>query len=141
MAAAEPGAEDGKAAAASQPSRWTLSKPRGKGNGGNAFTGAFRRKNGTSEKNRASGGSGSTSNPQEMGKGDSTSARRTIFFNLPLPEHAKDSDGQPLAHYERNKIRTARYTALSFVPKNLWYQFHNIANVYFLFLIILGVWP
>jgi phospholipid-translocating ATPase len=28
---------------------------------------------------------------------------------------------------------------LSFIPKNLWYQFHNIANVYFLFLIILNV--
>ena len=27
------------------------------------------------------------------------------------------------------------------MPKNLLYQFHNIANIYFLFLIILGVRP
>lgn len=64
---------------------------------------------------------------------------RTIFFNLPLPADAVDDDGHPIKHYRRNKIRTAKYTPLSFVPKNLWFQFHNIANVYFLFLIILSV--
>ena len=88
------------------------------------------------EKNRNSGGSGASSASQEGAEG---LTRRKVFFNLPLPEDAKDQDGRPLAHYERNKIRTAKYTAVSFVPKNLWYQFHNIANVYFLFLIILGV--
>jgi phospholipid-translocating ATPase len=63
---------------------------------------------------------------------------RRIFFNIPLPEDAKD-EGRPTTHYERNKIRTAKYTPLSFVPKNLWYQFHNTANIYFLFLNILVV--
>lgn len=62
---------------------------------------------------------------------------RTVYFNQPLPPDAVDEQGHPLKHYRRNKIRTARYTPISFVPKNLWYQFHNIANVYFLFLIIL----
>jgi phospholipid-translocating ATPase len=62
---------------------------------------------------------------------------RQVFFNIPLPASALDEDGHPIQHYRRNKIRTAKYTPLSFIPKNLWYQFHNIANVYFLFLIIL----
>jgi phospholipid-translocating ATPase len=64
---------------------------------------------------------------------------RTVFFNTPLPADAVDENGLPLRHYRRNKIRTAKYTPLSFVPKNLWHQFHNIANIYFLFLIILAV--
>jgi phospholipid-translocating ATPase len=64
---------------------------------------------------------------------------RNILFNIPLPPEAIDEDGLPVKHYRRNKIRTAKYTPISFVPKNLWYQFHNIANVYFLFLIILTV--
>jgi phospholipid-translocating ATPase len=64
---------------------------------------------------------------------------RKIYFNQPLPPEAVDEEGHPLKHYRRNKIRTAKYTPISFVPKNIWYQFHNIANVYFLFLIILAV--
>ncbi|KAF7898689.1 hypothetical protein EAF00_005135 [Botryotinia globosa] len=64
---------------------------------------------------------------------------RKVFFNLPLPRDAIDELGHPLVHYKRNKIRTAKYTPLSFIPKNIWFQFHNIANVYFLFLIILTI--
>jgi phospholipid-translocating ATPase len=64
---------------------------------------------------------------------------RTLYFNQPLPPELQDTDGRPLYTYPRNKIRTAKYTPLSFVPKNLWFQFHNIANIYFLFVVILGV--
>jgi len=64
---------------------------------------------------------------------------RRVFFNIPLPDDARDDDGHPLAHFSRNKIRTAKYTPISFFPKNMWFQFHNVANVYFLFIIILGV--
>ena len=64
---------------------------------------------------------------------------RTIFFNVDLPDDAKGDDDRPRAAFERNKIRTAKYTPLSFVPKNLYFQFLNIANVYFLFIIILSV--
>lgn len=66
-------------------------------------------------------------------------ATRTIYFNQPLPPEAKDEDGRPLMQYKRNKTRTAKYTPLSFIPKNLWLQFHNIANIYFLFIICLSV--
>ena len=64
---------------------------------------------------------------------------RTIYMNLPIPDSVRDEKGNLVQEYQRNKIRTAKYTALSFVPKNLWFQFHNIANIYFLFIIILSV--
>ncbi|EEH06343.1 phospholipid-translocating P-type ATPase domain-containing protein [Histoplasma capsulatum G186AR] len=71
---------------------------------------------------------------------DSSNIRR-IFCNVPLPEDVKDENGRLIANYSRNKIRTAKYTPLSFIPKNLWFQFHNVANIYFLFTIILSIFP
>lgn len=64
---------------------------------------------------------------------------RSVFVNMELPPQFTDGEGKPKTTYKRNKIRTAKYTPLSFIPKNLFYQFHNIANIYFLFLIILTV--
>jgi len=66
-------------------------------------------------------------------------AARRVYFNIPLPAAERDEEGHPTATYARNKIRTAKYTPISFIPKNLYFQFHNIANMYFLFIIILGV--
>ncbi|KAF2083432.1 P-type ATPase-like protein [Saccharata proteae CBS 121410] len=63
---------------------------------------------------------------------------RTIYFNIPLPPDARDEEGLPKVQYPRNKIRTAKYTPLTFVPMNLFFQFHNIANIYFAFIIVLG---
>lgn len=107
------------------------------------------RKAGSNEKKRESGQSADA--PQLEGiqeeaetlpeDGEHEDARRTIFFNIPLPDNTRDQDGDPKARYARNKIRTAKYTPLSFIPKNLWFQFHNIANVYFLFVIVLAVRP
>lgn len=111
----------------------------------------FQKGAGLNEKKRESGGDPFGDRPQtddqqdgesesESGTADvSEDIQRRIFFNTPLPDDAKDEEGHPLASFGRNKIRTAKYTPLSFVPKNLWFQFHNIANVYFLFLIILTV--
>lgn len=95
------------------------------------------------EKKRESQGKESTDFPA-ADSSDSASEQlegggRTIYFNRPLPPEARDEEGKPLARYSRNKIRTAKYTPLSFIPKNLWFQFHNVANIYFLFIIILGV--
>lgn len=73
------------------------------------------------------------------GGSEEPDAGRRVYFNVPLPAHERDEDGHPKAQYARNKIRTAKYTPISFLPKNLWFQFHNIANVYFLFIIILGI--
>ncbi|KAL3954884.1 hypothetical protein ACCO45_010447 [Purpureocillium lilacinum] len=65
---------------------------------------------------------------------------RTLYFNLPLPDDMLE-EGHPIYTFPRNKIRTAKYTPLSFVPKNLWFQFHNVANIFFLFLVILVIFP
>lgn len=67
------------------------------------------------------------------------STPRRVFFNTPLSPDLLDEDGTPVQQFSRNKIRTAKYTPLIFIPKNLWLQFHNIANVYFLFVTILAV--
>lgn len=104
------------------------------------------------EKKRASGGSESLRQDQDHQQeaeqeDDSQSVSsqfdgpgpRKVFFNQPLPADLVDENGHPTTHYTRNKIRTAKYTPLSFIPKNLWFQFHNIANVFFLFLVILNV--
>lgn len=40
-----------------------------------------------------------------------------------------------------NKIRTTKYTLLSFLPKNLLEQFHRIANLYFIFIVLLNWVP
>ena len=105
------------------------------------------KKSNSNEKKRESGQSADTTPlegiQEEADESTETNepedGRRRIFFNIPLPDDAKDEEGHPKAHFARNKIRTAKYTPLSFVPKNLWFQFHNIANVYFLFVIVLAV--
>lgn len=109
----------------------------------------------STEKKRHSGGSNSlrqeeegdepfdenqnTGGDADSGVSSEETEGRTLFFNVPLPAEFKDEEGHPSQHFTRNKIRTAKYTPLSFVPKNLWFQFHNIANIFFLFLVILVV--
>ncbi|CAK7208943.1 phospholipid transporting ATPase [Sporothrix bragantina] len=101
------------------------------------------------EKKRASAGSESLRHPGEDGDEDNAPGLeqqeehggpgpRTLYFNLPLPDDQKDETGAPKHSYARNKIRTAKYTPLSFIPKNLYFQFHNIANIFFLFLVVLA---
>ncbi|KAJ9245192.1 hypothetical protein DTO271D3_8870 [Paecilomyces variotii] len=72
---------------------------------------------------------------------DPEAPARRVYFNIPVPDEEKDEEGLIKANYPRNKVRTAKYTPLTFVPKNIWFQFHNIANIYFLFIIILGFFP
>lgn len=64
--------------------------------------------------------------------------KRSLFFHAELPPQLLDEEGNPSIIYPRNKIRTTKYTPLSFIPKNLSFQFNNIANVYFLTMVILG---
>ena len=42
---------------------------------------------------------------------------------------------------DSNKIRTTRYNPLTFLPKNLFEQFHRVANIYFAILIALNWIP
>ncbi|XP_023379650.1 probable phospholipid-transporting ATPase VA, partial [Pteropus vampyrus] len=40
-----------------------------------------------------------------------------------------------------NRLKTTKYTALSFLPKNLFEQFHRLANVYFVLIALLNFAP
>ncbi|SCU90430.1 LADA_0F04016g1_1 [Lachancea dasiensis] len=79
-----------------------------------------------------------SSNSDDLEDGNRASELRFIYYNTPLPEQYLDEEGKPIIEYPRNKIRTTKYTALTFFPKNLYLQFQNVANVYFLIMIILG---
>ncbi|KAL5628019.1 hypothetical protein BROUX41_002767 [Berkeleyomyces rouxiae] len=70
-----------------------------------------------------------------------SSSGRCLYFNLPLPDDLRDDEGHPAQQFPRNKVRTAKYTPLSFIPKNLYFQFHNVANIFFLFMVILVFFP
>ncbi|CDF88502.1 BN860_11738g1_1 [Zygosaccharomyces bailii CLIB 213] len=74
----------------------------------------------------------------ETGMQNRVGQLRTVYFNMPLPQNMLDEEGKPNVVYPRNKIRTTKYTPLTFFPKNIMLQFQNFANVYFLVLIILG---
>lgn len=67
--------------------------------------------------------------------------RRTIYVNMTIPADELDDWGQPTTHYISNKINTAKYKWYTFLPKNLFEQFRGIANLYFLFLVILQMFP
>ncbi|KAI8643221.1 hypothetical protein BD408DRAFT_401981 [Parasitella parasitica] len=60
---------------------------------------------------------------------------------MDIPSEELDDYGQPTKTYISNKIRTAKYTWFTFLPKNLFEQFRGIANLYFLFLVILQMFP
>lgn len=44
---------------------------------------------------------------------------------------------QDCGEYARNTVTTSKYTAVNFVPKNLWEQLHKFGNVYFLIISVL----
>lgn len=147
--APDPSEDAGERSNATKRSRWATQRMKSKS--GNrkrkSIVGRLHRISQGSEKRSSAGGDtikaeGNLPSEQEEAAsehGGSGQGPRTIYFNIPLPAEALDEQGHPLAKYRRNKIRTAKYTPLSFIPKDLWYQFHNIANIYFLFLIILAV--
>ncbi|CAG9563357.1 unnamed protein product [Danaus chrysippus] len=62
-----------------------------------------------------------------------------------IPNHLVPDKTPPKDHPNgqrcNNKIRTTKYTLLSFLPKNLFEQFHRIANVYFIFIVLLNWVP
>ncbi|EJT98292.1 phospholipid-translocating P-type ATPase [Dacryopinax primogenitus] len=70
-----------------------------------------------------------------------TGERRRIYVNGDLPLSDLDHHGDLTARYPRNKIRTSKYTILSFIPKNLFEQFRRVANIYFLVLVVFQVFP
>ncbi|KDR79373.1 hypothetical protein GALMADRAFT_93264 [Galerina marginata CBS 339.88] len=67
--------------------------------------------------------------------------RRNIHINHPLSAMEVDHDGEPKVRYVRNKVRTTKYTLITFIPKNLYEQFRRVANLFFLSLVILQLFP
>ncbi|XP_023208451.1 probable phospholipid-transporting ATPase VD isoform X2 [Xiphophorus maculatus] len=63
--------------------------------------------------------------------------RRTVVPSFTEDEELK----QLLKLYQSNRIRTTKYSFLSFLPKNLFEQLHRFANVYFIFLATLNFIP
>lgn len=61
---------------------------------------------------------------------------RTIFVNIPHSPEIEGAQHTP-STFVTNKIKTSKYTALNFFPKNLALQYKNIANFYFTALVIL----
>ncbi|KAI9018410.1 hypothetical protein DFJ74DRAFT_677213 [Hyaloraphidium curvatum] len=67
--------------------------------------------------------------------------RRRIFVNLPQPDSFLDAAGFPSVQFPSNEVSTAKYSIITFLPKNLWEQFHRIANVFFLAMAVSQVFP
>lgn len=63
-------------------------------------------------------------------KSTAAPSRRMIYVNIPLPSNLIYKN-EPLVRYVRNKVRTAKYTIITFLPKNLAEQFRRYANIYF----------
>uniref|UniRef100_A0A803XZE2 Phospholipid-transporting ATPase n=1 Tax=Meleagris gallopavo TaxID=9103 RepID=A0A803XZE2_MELGA len=63
---------------------------------------------------------------------------RIVFSNNGRQQRGWD---QASRFYSGNKIQTTKYTWLTFLPKNLFKQFHRLANLYFLFLVVLNWFP
>lgn len=75
---------------------------------------------------------------------------RQVYVHLPLPPYAWKSNrkdqlliGHPTEAWEHpsNQIHTAKYSLLTFIPRNLLEQFRRIANIFFLSLVILQFIP
>lgn len=58
----------------------------------------------------------------------------TVPPKTPRKEH-------PNGRRPNNKIRTTKYTLLSFLPRNLLEQFHRVANLYFIVIVLLNWFP
>ncbi|XP_030380465.1 probable phospholipid-transporting ATPase VA isoform X2 [Scaptodrosophila lebanonensis] len=65
---------------------------------------------------------------------------RVVVPNHMVPPKTPKRD-HPNGHFVGNKIRTTKYTLLSFIPKNLLEQFHRVANLYFIFIVLLNWVP
>ncbi|KAF8875785.1 phospholipid-transporting ATPase 1 [Infundibulicybe gibba] len=80
-------------------------------------------------------------NPDAPPSTEVPGVRRNVYVNQPPSAMEVDRDGEPTVHYVRNKVRTTKYTIITFIPKNLYEQFRRVANLFFLTLVVLQVFP
>lgn len=68
-------------------------------------------------------------------------------FRRVVPNHTVDPNikikhkTHPNYGFKDNAIKTTRYTIITFLPKNLFEQFHRFANIYFIFVVALNWVP
>ncbi len=62
----------------------------------------------------------------------SQSGRRIYVNTAPNPK---------VSPYHPNRVKTSKYSLFTFLPKNIFEQFHGLANFYFLGIIILQFLP
>ncbi|KAG6867958.1 hypothetical protein C0993_009143 [Termitomyces sp. T159_Od127] len=93
----------------------------------------FFRRNTTSKKSQHA--------PSEAGPSKIPGVRRNVYVNYPLSAMEVDQHGEPVVRYQRNKVRTTKYSLISFVPKNLYEQFRRVANLFFLALVVVQLFP
>jgi phospholipid-translocating ATPase len=65
---------------------------------------------------------------------------RHVIPNHTVALHPK-SDEHPNHSFADNLIKTTKYSILTFLPKNLFEQFHRAANIYFVLIVILNWVP
>ncbi|CAL7937067.1 unnamed protein product [Xylocopa violacea] len=65
---------------------------------------------------------------------------RTIVPNHLVPPKTPPSQ-HPNGTRVNNRVRTTKYTILSFLPRNLLEQFRRVANIYFIFIVLLNWVP
>ena len=90
--------------------------------------------NGSFEKmqGQTDGGNGGSGGPAPQSQSQPTKGKISINFKTDLdPELRKLS----------NKVRTTKYTVLTWIPLSLFYQFQRAANVYFLVITVLTTLP
>jgi len=68
---------------------------------------------------------------------DEGSSKDRRIFELNTVFDRKDSNRK----FMNNVLSTTKYTCLTFLPKNLYFQFTKLANAYFLMLVLLQLIP
>uniref|UniRef100_A0A8C0FIV3 Phospholipid-transporting ATPase n=1 Tax=Bubo bubo TaxID=30461 RepID=A0A8C0FIV3_BUBBB len=84
-------------------------------------------------------GSSSSNSSNKCYQSSKTGGKHRIV--IPCLGHFKEEYEKVSKLYMNNKIRTTKYTLLNFLPRNLFEQFHRVANLYFLFLVVLNWVP
>ncbi|KAI9006896.1 hypothetical protein DFJ74DRAFT_689733 [Hyaloraphidium curvatum] len=72
---------------------------------------------------------------------DPAQTERRVFVNTAPDGEWADHKGRVRVRYASNAVKSSKYTLVTFIPKNLYEQFRSFANAYFLFLIILQLFP
>ncbi|KAF7377408.1 P-type phospholipid transporter [Mycena sanguinolenta] len=86
-------------------------------------------------------GDGDPEKEKQDGRGRPEGKRRNVYVNTPLPRTELNSSGDPVVRYPRNKVRTTKYTIVTFIPRNLYEQFRRIANLFFLTAVVFQLFP